>query len=122
MKKSASNIAQLYSIAISILGVFASISLAIYFGKSLSLTTSGLTTTRDLERSIIIFVVGIVITFIISISLYCIGEIVYRLHRIEMAAGSILKEVTNERITDNYSNEDFDQTISNLTAEEKSRD
>lgn len=114
MKNSTSNTAKLLSIAIIILGFFSSIALAIKFGNTYELTVSGLEPTRNIERTALILLVGIVVTLIIGITLHCLGEIIQKLQNIEY-----LHESLNDNKHDEV--EDFDQFIESLTAEEKSQ-
>lgn len=112
MKNSTSNTAKLLSLAIIILGFFSSIALSIKFGNSYELTTTGLGTTRNLEKTALILLIGIVVTLIIGTILYCLGEIIQKLQNIEylsqLASYNKREETTN-----------FNQFIESLTDEDK---
>lgn len=114
MKNTTSNTAKLLSIAIIILGFFSSITLAIKFGNTYELTVSGLEPTRNIEKTAIIFLIGLVVTLIIGMILYCLGEIIQKLQNIEY-----LHQTANHNKPEVVNN--FDQFIESLTDEEKSQ-
>ncbi|WP_455718627.1 hypothetical protein [Anaerosporobacter sp.] len=114
MKNTTSNTTKLLSIAVIILGFFGSIALSIKLGTTYKLTTNGLVPTRNLEKTAIILVIGILVTFIVGMLLYCLGEIIQKLQNIEYLSHSTSSNECSEI-------NDFNQFIKTLTTEEKSQ-
>jgi predicted PurR-regulated permease PerM len=114
MKNTTSNTTKLLAISVMILGFFGSIALSIKFGNTYKLTTNGLETIRSLEKTALIVLIGILVTFIVGMLLYCLGEIIQKLQNIEYSLHSTNCSKDNE--VDN-----FDQFIESLSDEEKSK-
>lgn len=105
MKNSVSTIVKMIATAIIILGLFSSVAIAIKYGVSYKVSLDGLETSRNIEKTIVIVLIGIVATLIIGCILYSLGEIIQKLQNIEYLSYHTNSNQNNTSNPNNSSNQ-----------------